>query len=178
MNVKNNRRRRESVHRMGAAFIALLQTREMREISVTDICKESGVNRSTFYANFEDVYDLADQLKTALEDEVTALYEVDSIDEAGWSDYLRLFRHMKENRLFYLTYFKLGYDDRHSIKLYDAARAEEDFNNEHIEYHLAFFQSGFNAIAKKWLQGGCKESPEEMDQIIRSEYQGRKSNMI
>lgn len=33
--------------------------------------------------------------------------------------------------------------------------------------------SGFNAVVKRWLNGGCKESPEEIEGIIRSEYQGR-----
>lgn len=45
--------------------------------------------------------------------------------------------------------------------------------NRHIEYHIEFFKSGFNAVVKKWLAGGCQETPEEMDEIIRSEYQGR-----
>ena len=44
-----------------------------------------------------------------------------------------------------------------------------------FEYHITFFQSGFNAIVKMWLAGGCKETPEEMNEIIRSEYQGRLS---
>ena len=60
MNTKNNRRRRESVEKIEKAFVKLLQTEELKRITVADICKESGLNRSTFYANFLDVYDLAD----------------------------------------------------------------------------------------------------------------------
>ncbi|MBQ6836792.1 MAG: TetR family transcriptional regulator C-terminal domain-containing protein, partial [Clostridia bacterium] len=40
----------------------------------------------------------------------------------------------------------------------------------HIDYHIEFFQAGFNAIVKKWLESGCKESPEEMENILKSEY--------
>ncbi len=174
MNTKNNRRRRESVQKIEETFITLLQTHELSKIRVSDICKQCGLNRSTFYANFEDIYALADKLKTDLEREVLALYS----DGRGWyvdgHDYLRLFRHMKENQLFYKTYFKLGYDEQHPIKLYDTTLAAQDFRNQHIEYHLAFFQHGFNAIVKMWLAGGCRETPEEMDGIIRSEYQGRR----
>ena len=31
----------------------------------------------------------------------------------------------------------------------------------------------FDAIVKMWLDNGCRETPEEMAEIIRSEYQGR-----
>ena len=39
MNTKNNRRRRESVARIEKAFMELLQTSELSEITVSEICK-------------------------------------------------------------------------------------------------------------------------------------------
>ena len=74
MNVKNNRRRRESIERIEKAFIELLQTRELNEISVSDLCKICELNRSTFYANYVDLYDLADKVRVHLESEVNHLY--------------------------------------------------------------------------------------------------------
>lgn len=35
--------------------------------------------------------------------------------------------------------------------------------------------NGCNAIVRKWLYNGCKETPEEMADIIHSEYAGRKN---
>ena len=70
-------------------------------------------------------------------------------------------------------YFKLGYDSQFKVGVYDNKQAKYYFDNRHIDYHIEFFRSGFNAIVKKWLAGGCKESPEEMEEIIRTEYQGR-----
>ena len=37
---------------------------------------------------------------------------------------------------------------------------------------MEFFKSGLTAIIKMWLAGGCKEEPEEMNEIIISEYKG------
>ncbi|WP_195984817.1 TetR/AcrR family transcriptional regulator [Clostridium sp. D33t1_170424_F3] len=173
MNTKNNRRRRESVERIEKVFIEFLQTKELHEITVSDICKASGLNRSTFYANFVDLYDLADKVREHLEEEVNRLYEPETTQGFNSDDYLKLFRHIKENPLFYRTYFKLGYDNQYQIKLYDVHQAQRYFSNRHIAYHIEFFRCGFNAIVKMWLMGGCKEMPEEMDEIIRSEYQGR-----
>lgn len=173
MNTKNNKRRRESVEKIERVFLEALQTKELGSITVSDICKAAAINRSTFYANFTDIYGLADRIREHLEEEVSALYEEERALTYNSNDFLKLFRHMKDNQLFYATYFKLGYDNRDKIKLYDVHQAEQYFDNRHIDYHLAFFKSGFNAIVKMWLDGGCQESPEEMDAIIRSEYQGR-----
>jgi len=39
---------------------------------------------------------------------------------------------------------------------------------------LQFFSAGLSALVRKWLNDGCKESPEEMKEILDSEYSGRK----
>lgn len=59
MNTKNNRRR-ESIERIEKAFLELLQAKELHEVTVSDICKSCELNRSTFYANYIDIFDLAD----------------------------------------------------------------------------------------------------------------------
>ena len=40
----------------------------------------------------------------------------------------------------------------------------------HLEYRLEFFRSGLNAIIKLWLKNGCRETPEEMADVIAAEY--------
>ena len=51
MNTKNNKRRRESVEKIEKALVQLLQTTELKKISIADICKETGLNRKecTYY---------------------------------------------------------------------------------------------------------------------------------
>ena len=75
MNTPNNKRRRDSRNRMETAFVRLLQHRELKQITVTDICKAADVNRTTFYANYLDLYDLADAVQKRLEAEVLGLYQ-------------------------------------------------------------------------------------------------------
>jgi len=172
MNVKNNKRRRESRVKIEKAFIELLQTREIKDITVSDIIKITGLNRSTFYANYVDIFDLADQTREILTKEFSNLFaDYDYFNEHTGA--LKMFTHIKENQLFYKTYFKLGYDESHQVMIYDASRAESDFHGEHIDYHIEFFRAGLNAIIKRWMNGGCKESPEEMAAIIKAEYRGR-----
>lgn len=177
MNTKNNRRRKESVKKIEKAFLEFLQTKELSQIKVSDICKVAGINRSTFYANFADVYELADEIKIHLIEEVGRLYKQEVENKYFSNDFLRLFKHIQDNQIFYNTYFKLGYDNSRQANLYDICQAEEDFENRFIDYHIEFFRNGFNAIVKRWLQSGCKETPEEMFEILLSEYRIRFSKI-
>ena len=90
------------------------------------------------------------------------------------NDFSKIFRLIKENQLFFKTYFKLENDPNvlpsEEQFQYDTNLAKRYYNNQHIDYHIEFFKAGFNAVVKKWLEGGCKESPEEMYHIIMSEY--------
>lgn len=173
MNTINNKRKRESRAKLEAVFVDLLQSRELNQITVSDICMQAGLNRSTFYANYADIYALADVVRENLEQSVGALYQDEIENSFNSNDYLKLFRHIAENPLFYKTYFKLGYDNQFKIITYDKQLAAEHFDNRFISYHMEFFKGGFNAIVKLWLEGGCQETPEEMNEIIQSEYRGR-----
>ena len=172
MNTPNNKRRKDSVKRIGNAFIKLLQTKELGEISVTDICKLAEINRTTFYANFADIYDLAEEIQISLEKEVVDLYREEWEQGHGSHDFLRLFCHIKENPLFYKTYFKLNTGGKLRFMMYNVEEAVERFNNKNIEYHIAVFSSGLNAVIKMWLENNCRESPEEIYNIIKDEYRG------
>ena len=172
MNVKNNKRRRDSQDKIEKAFIELLQTREIKDIAVSDIIKMTGLNRSTFYANYIDIFDLADKTRAKLENEFSNLFaDYDNFNERSGA--LKMFTHIKDNQIFYKTYFKLCYDEKHLISIYDTERAEKEHIESNIKYHIEFFRNGLNAIIKLWLAGGCKESPEEMAAVIKQEYRGR-----
>lgn len=173
MNTKNNRRKRESVQKIEKVFIEFLQTKELNQISVSDICKKANLNRSTFYANYVDIYELADTIREKLEAHVAELYKDEITQGFNSHNYLILFRHIEQNQIFYRTYFKLGYDEKHKILKYDYDLARQHFDDRFIDYHMEFFKSGLTKIIKLWLKNGCKETPEEMFEIIKSEYRGR-----
>ena len=175
MNTPNNRRRKESREKIEKVFVELLQTRDLSQISVSDICKQAGLNRTTFYANYTDIYGLADSIRDRLEANLSALYQEEYATGINSNDYLKLFRHIQQNQIFYQTYFKLGYDNKYKIISYDTELAQKHFQDRFIHYHMEFFKSGLTRIIKLWLQNGCRETPEEMFEIIKSEYQGREA---
>ena len=172
MNTKNNKRRQASKESIEKAFIQLLQTKEISQITVSDLCKKTELNRSTFYANYLDIYDLADKIRDKLEAEVNKLYENELVFNCG-NDYLKLFQHIKENQIFYITYFKLGYDSEHIVNLDSISKQQISFPSDSLEYHIEFHKAGLTAIIKTWLASGCDKSPESMVKIIQDEYANR-----
>ena len=173
MNTKNNKRKRESMQKIEQVLIEFLQTKELTQISVSDICKKANLNRSTFYANYVDIYELADTIMEKLEARVAELHKDEITQGFNSNNYLVLFQHIAQNQIFYRTYFKLGYDEKYKILTYDYELAQKHFGGRLIEYHMEFFKSGLTRIIKLWLQNGCKETPEEMFEVIKSEYRGR-----
>ncbi len=168
MNTKNNRRKRESQEKIEKAFVNMILEKPVNRISVTDICKETGLNRSTFYANYIDVYDLADKICKKLEDNF-----FDSFHGRIDNNETKFFKHIYENQILYKVYFKMNYDEKYPYIILDDVRAGNDFDGRYIDYHMEFFKSGITAVIKKWLNSGCRETPEEMAEIIRTEYRGR-----
>ena len=73
----------------------------------------------------------------------------------------------------YTGILEQDYDEKHKISVYDPRRAETEHIDRNIKYHIEFFRSGLNTIIKMWLADGCRESPEEMAEILKSEYRGR-----
>lgn len=175
MNVPNNKRKKDSQEKIMKVFVNELQTRDVTEISVTDICKLADINRSTFYANYIDIFDLVDKTNEAMLKIFLEIYKEESDEKRHSYDFLKLFKHIKENQIFYKTFFKLNEKFDKSFFTYDINQEAFKFygSDKYVEYHIDFFEAGINAVIKRWLNTGCKESPEEINEIIKSEYKKR-----
>lgn len=173
MNTPNNKRRKESREKIEKVFIELLQNNSIENIKVSEICKIAKINRTTFYSNYDDIYALTDSIRTGLEAQIDEVYQDEIMNEYNSNDFVKLFRHIKDNQIFYKTYFKLGFDNNYKIIKFDHKLAEQHFGNKYIEYHCEFFRAAITSIIKMWLKNECKESPEEIADIIRQEYRGR-----
>ncbi len=57
MNIPENKKKRQSQEKITKVFLQLIQDKELEKINVTDIVKLAKINRSTFYANYIDIYD-------------------------------------------------------------------------------------------------------------------------
>ena len=172
MNISNNKKRKKSQEQIEKIFIQLIQKKNIDEISVSNICELSGLNRSTFYSNYVDIYALAEKVKQQMEIEF-AQFQILNNSKQNPEGYLTMFKYIKENQIFFKTYFKLEEISMSLPTEYRIELAEKYYDNKYIDYHIEFFRAGLNAVIKKWLNSGCKETPEEINEIITSEYKNK-----
>ena len=63
MNTKNNSRSRETRERLKEALLRLLARRDILDVTVSRLCQEAGVNRSTFYSHYDSIGDLMEEME-------------------------------------------------------------------------------------------------------------------
>jgi len=174
MNKPNNSKRKKSQEQIEKIFLQLIQKKNIDEISVSTICEKANLNRSTFYSNYIDIYDLAEKVKYQMAQEF-AEFQLSNYSKHNPDGYLTMFKYIKDNQIFFKTYFKLESICPDVPIQYHVELAEKYYDNKFIDYHIEFFRAGLNAIIKKWLNNGCKETPEEITEIITSEYKNKSS---
>ena len=145
MNTKNNKRHQGTIAAIEKAFVSLIKETEINKISITDLCATAGIDRSTFYANYEDVSALANEMTAKIEKQLEEQPHTDG--EFAW-----IFEYIKANKEMFEIYFKLG-----------SSKTTPD-------YKMIFFRTGAYSVAKLWFDGGCKESPSRMGEILKREY--------
>ena len=177
MNVKNNQRFQETDEKIQNCFLNLLNQKPISRITIREICDQVGINRSSFYAHYEDIYALLNGISKEIGRQlIIQLGEIEYDPSFPISKvHLRItLEHIKEHSTFYKgwlgdigaekseTHFRTLLENIFKPWLY-----QHGVTSDHrIEYHFAFFKAGFMAVVNQWLQYDCEESPEEMAAII------------
>jgi len=182
---KHNSKYFDTACLMNDALLILLEKKEFEYISVKDICDKAGVNRSTFYLHYQNTNDL---LEETIENCINKLldkyedYKSFNIDKVSSKEDLYFFTpkyvipyltFLKENKKLYLLANKYQslFKTRSTFnKMYNHLFSPlmEKFNipEKNKKYILKFFMAGINAIVISWLEEGCKESIEEISDLI------------
>ena len=184
MNTKDNQRAkatREKIIRTVFEAVAY-EKKPIARITVREVCEKTGINRSTFYAHFQDVYDVVEKVERTMANGLTRsfLQKLESGEDL-LACFLSLFEYIREYREFYSLYFgtfhQAGVIDVFWDLLQDRLKglSYEQFgyrSEEEMEYHKEFFLFGFTAMLRHWLERNCAESPQDLlEYLLR--YQNR-----
>ncbi len=104
-------KREKTKKRIVDAFVALYEEKDIAQITVRMICEKAGINRSTFYTYYTDVYDLRTQKQTEIVNEVyeTILSKAIEYDSFEMDDLARmLIEYLKKNNCVPLLFIKRG----------------------------------------------------------------------
>lgn len=173
--------------KMDKALISLLEEKPFSYITVSEICKKAGVNRSTFYLHYESVVDLLNETVRFLLDDFVSYFKIDKKSLANKFEKSSLEELIFVSDEYLHPYLSYIYDNKHvfSTVLLHAdsfgfneifQRLYENIFNpilERFDYPLAdrkyvmmFYLNGITAIVNEWLKDGCKKSIQEVSQII------------
>ncbi len=176
MNTANNQLHQETERRLREALLCFLEREQ--EPTAGQLCEAAGINRSTFYRHYRDIPDLME--KTEKEIQKGLFRTVGSQGNflgrlENSSDALEpLISYIGQNRHFYRTYLRKhgdaaledGYQLFWEKKIQPLFLAHRVESEARMRYYFAYAKSGFVTVLRMWLEGGCRESPRELDGII------------
>lgn len=85
-----SKRRAAAKQMITDSFLLILEQKPINKITVTEVCDAADVSRATFYANYNDIYDLLEQTENNFQSKVT-----ESVLSVGSSEINRfLFRNI------------------------------------------------------------------------------------
>ena len=169
------------------ATLELIETTEYENISVSAICTQAQINRSTFYAHFQNIGEIIDIINSGLtqtflrEHSIVGSHTLNT-DSFPIDPYLILDR---ETLLKLLTFIKshvrlyaiivkhrdmlrLGLpetDIKHNIFIPSMSN-HQPISDEALDYIFDFYVSGLQTIITKWILKGCVEDETEIIRII------------
>ena len=167
---------------MNQALLDLLEKKDIDFISVTEITKKAGVNRSTFYLHYDNIYELLDETientnkKFADAMSIKAPFQISTKKEAFLLtddfliSYLEFCKEHKQilklaHKRPNLFRNKDVYQRMYEAIFYPAISRFVKAENDRT-YMLEFFTHGVVAVINKWVELDCVAPMQEIVRII------------
>lgn len=185
--------------KMDRALIALLETKDFAYITVSEICKTAGVNRSTFYLHYETVGDLLEETTRYVLDGFLSYFPADTQDAARvlqgddlsrlnfiTEQYMRPYlSYIRDNRRVFATAVAnrstLGFDRvfrKMYEQIFDPILERFDYPEIHRPYVMQFYLNGVTALVSYWLQQDCRDPIEEVMAALHTCIFGRDPHLL
>jgi AcrR family transcriptional regulator len=174
---KDDRRVKYTKMVLKESFINLLEKKDISQISIKEICEDADINRATFYAHYNDQYDLLRKIESELLDNINSyIAELDQ-NNNNMNAILQaeeIFEYIKENaklcKLLLSERGDLSFQKKVMMLVYDKIITELTNNNkitkEDAEYVYSFTITGCVGIVQKWLDEDMKKSSYYMAEMV------------
>lgn len=185
--------------KMDMALISLLEKKDFAYITVSEICRGAGVNRSTFYLHYETVSDLLAETARYLLDDFVSYFSVDPqatverfrdcdlsrlnfITDEYLHPYLQYIR--DHRRVFAVALSNIGHFGFEGVyqrlyaHIFEPILARFHYPVAHRPYVMLFYMNGINALVTQWLKDDCRLTIEEVSAIIHECIFGRDAAMM
>lgn len=179
MNRKNNQRFQDTELRLETAALKLMKHTSFKKITVKNICETAGVNRTTFYAHYIDIYDMLEKIEDRLHQELLNGYPNSGSPENtlfSVTSFIPFLQHIKKHQYFYKialqtrTDFPLqaGYEQLWEQVIKPQCQKAGITSEDDMMYYFVYFQAGFTMVLKRWVTTDCTQSETEIAAIIKN----------
>lgn len=157
------------------ALLSVLETKHVRDISVTELCRKAGINRTTFYKHYSTPNDVLEEL----EKEYTAQIMQLQNDQAAMSAEKRIEAScifLYENRKMVQLLIRNGMDEKMAttalIRLFQqAAVSAPEIADSHVDetdqkLMITYIVNGCYSLLRSWLTEDLPKSPGEIAKLI------------
>ncbi|RCW43461.1 TetR/AcrR family transcriptional regulator [Paenibacillus prosopidis] len=175
--VKNNRRTQYTTDFIKRSFLALLETRKLTQITVTEICKQADINRGTFYLHYRDPYDLFEVMQKEFNREILETLQKDQSPCTVDGSIIKLLNIIQEKKTIYrIMISESGENNFLSEVLLEVhkdylQRMGDDHNKKNLsvnDYSFTYMVHGSMGIINRWLESSGEESPRDIAHLISS----------
>ena len=177
----NDHRTRVTKMLIRKGFTSLLRQKPIQSISIKELCSAAGISRGTFYAHYDDIYDLLKQIENEmmadLEKAMEPMINMDSQSVTPVEITTGIFKWLKDN--YDMCIVTLGeYGDRSfALKLLNIGREKcldsymkyfKDVSPRDIEWFYAYASGGCIGILQKWLDEGMASPAEDVAKMTEN----------
>lgn len=170
------------------ALVELIEEKGFEAITVKDITTRAKINRGTFYAHYQDKYDLMTKCEEEIMLEISriakqnfpaviATLETDSLNSKPFQLAILLFEYLNENNGFMKALLGPKGDLSFQTRLKDFmwktifgnesnALIKKDSLLVPAQYLVSYIASAHIGVIQQWLNSGRKETPHEMALIL------------
>ena len=107
MNIKNNIRYKMSSEKIETAFLTLILNYKYDDITISQVCKQAGINRSTFYCHYDDINDLIIKIEGKFAKGMATIFNYG--ERQTHEAMIEMFTFVKENKHFYKAFLNIPY---------------------------------------------------------------------
>lgn len=165
------------------AFFTLLERKSLQSITVTDICAEADINRSTFYVHYKDIRSLIEEIEDVIIDNMKNYINIASEMQDPMQALLVLLRTIKSNTNMVWGLHKLfiehsdpGFVTRVNSTIHEIFLklwGNNNLNNsDEQEAVYSFIVGGNVALIVHWLKENTALDAEKITKLIETLSQG------
>ncbi len=160
-------------------LLRCLETKDLEEITISELCKEAGINRATFYKHYNSPFDLLNDIGLDHSEQIFELYNKTLSENPGNEEaaqlkcYEYLFNHKKDLQVlfsanadkyfaeFAMKYFREAWSNNPQF--------QKNYDLDPVEAKLAVtaFSWSTYCIVRQWILEDLPKSPKEIVDLLK-----------